>query len=100
MTRQFHVVVTPRAAEDIAALRAYLLERSPAGAENVRRAIVATFEHLGAFPLTGKNRPELNVRSTGVARYSYSIYFRISEDNVEIIHLRDDRRAPLEPGDI
>ena len=44
MTRRFRVVVTPRAAEDIATLRAYLIERSPAGAENVRRAIVAPLE--------------------------------------------------------
>ena len=100
MTRRFRMVVTPRAAEDIATLRAYLIERSPTGAENVRRAIVATLEHLSGFPLTGKNRPELQVRSIGVSRYNYTIYFRVAEDYVEIIHICDDRRASLEPGDI
>lgn len=49
---------------------------------------------------TALNRPELGVRSLGVTRYSYTIYYRIGSTSVEIVHVRDDRRAPLKAGDL
>ena len=100
MTQRLRIDVSPRAFEDITGIRDYLVERSPQGADNVRRAINATLEHLSQFPYTGRDRPELGVRSIGVARYSYTVYHRVHADRVEIIHVRDDRRKPLEHGDV
>lgn len=100
MTVARPVVLTPRALGDIERIRDYLLERSPSGADNVRQAIVATLEHLRDHPRLGRNRPELGVRSIGVPRYSYSIYYRIGDERIEIVHVRDDRQLPLTPGEL
>jgi plasmid stabilization system protein ParE len=48
----------------------------------------------------GRARPELGLRSVGVPRYSYTIYYRIAETHIEIVHVRDDRRQPLPPGEL
>jgi toxin ParE1/3/4 len=100
VTRRRTVVLTPRAFDDIKSIRDYLIEHSPQGAENVRRAINATLAQLSEFPFTGRDRPELGVRSVGVARYPYTIYHRVDETEVEIVHVRDDRRRPPAAADV
>lgn len=100
MTRKVRVELTPRAFADLTRIRDYLLERSPAGAENVRRAISTTLEHLSFHPMVGRDRPELGVRSIGVPRYSYTIYYRLNNEAAEVVHVRDDRRKPLESRDL
>ena len=100
MTRPLRIELTPRAFDDLVRIRDYLIARSPQGADNVRAAINTTLEQLQNFPLTGRDRPDLGVRSLGVARYSYTIYHRVHDDHVEVVHVRDDRRKPLAPGDV
>jgi plasmid stabilization system protein ParE len=100
MNRRPAIVLTPRAFDDLTRIRDYLMARSPHGAENVRLAINATLEQLQDFPLTGRYRPELGVRSISVARYPYTIYHRVHDDHVEIAHVRDNRRKPVSPGDV
>jgi toxin ParE1/3/4 len=100
MTPRLKVVLTPRALSDLIGIRDYLLDRSPVGAENVRRLISATIERLGSYPSLGRDRPELGVRSIGVPKYGYTIYYRAKVDAIEIIHVRDDRRQPLDAGDL
>ena len=100
MTARHQVVLTPRAFGDLTHIRDYLIERSPTGADNVRQAINTTLDHLSDHPGLGRDRPELGVRSVGVPRYSYTIYYRIAETHIEIVHVRDDRRKPLAPGDL
>lgn len=91
---------TRRAAADLAGIGDYIRERNPAAAINVETAIRSTIGLLADFPKLGRNRPELDARSLGVPRYPYTVYYRIEGDEVWIVHVRDDRRRPLEPGDI
>ena len=100
MTPSFKVELAPRAFADLSGIRDYLIQRSPTGAENVRTAFIATLERLSRHPLIGRNRPELRVRAIGVPRYTYTIYYRIVGDFVQIVHVRDDRRSPLRPGEV
>ncbi len=100
MSRPLRIELTPRAFDDLTQIRDYLIVRSPRGADNVRAAINATLEQLQDFPMTGRDRPTLGVRSISVARYSYTIYHRVHEAHVEVVHVRDDRRKPLAPGDV
>ncbi len=72
MSERVAVVVTPRAFADVEHIRNYLLERSPAAADNVRQAIVTTLEHLSFYPRLGRTRPELGVQSIGEPRYNYT----------------------------
>jgi toxin ParE1/3/4 len=94
------VVLTPRAFSDLENIRDFLVSRNPIGAENVRLAINATLDQLSYFPLTGRNRARLRVRSISVARFPYTIYYRLQDDRIVVIHVRDDRRAPLKAGDV
>ena len=96
----YAIALTPRAFDDLEQIREFLVSRSPAGADNVRQAINATLSHLSERPQLGRNRPDLAVRAIGVPRYHYSIYYRIGVRTIEIIHVRDDRRRPLAPGDL
>jgi toxin ParE1/3/4 len=100
MNGRHQVVLTPRAFADLTHIRDYLIARSQTGADNVRQAINTTLDHLADHPGLGRDRPELGVRSVGVPRYSYTVYYRVAVDQIEIVHVRDDRRKPLEPGDL
>ena len=91
---------TRRATADLAGVGDYIRERNPAAAINVETAIRSTIGLLADFPKLGRDRPQLDARSLGVPRYPYTIYYRIEGNEVWIVHVRDDRRRPLEPGDI
>ena len=99
MTDRWRVELTPRAYGDLTGSFDYLVHRIPAGAENVRVAIDATLDRLRDHPLMGRDRPELRVRSVGVPRFSYTISYRVIGDVVQIVHVRDDRRRPVKPGE-
>ena len=100
MTAHFTVELTPRAFADVSVIRAYLLQYSPAGADNVRAAFAEAIELLQTHPLIGRERSDLGVRTLGVRRYSYTLYYRVDAQIVQVLHVRDDRRQPLQPGQI
>jgi plasmid stabilization system protein ParE len=54
--------VTEQAADQIAAINAYLAERSPLGARNVQLAMDATFMQLTHFPGLGRRQRTVGVR--------------------------------------
>lgn len=91
---------TPRALADVIAIADYIREHNPTAAERVGQAIESSIGRLIKNPRLGIDRPDLAVRKLGVPRYPYSVYYRVAEDRIEIVHIRDDRRKPLEPGDL
>jgi toxin ParE1/3/4 len=88
--------LTEQAADQIAAINAYLVERSPRGARNVQLAIDATFTRLTSFPGLGRKQRTAGVRKIGVGRYPYNVYYIIDEnaDELVIISVRHTSRAP------
>ena len=40
------------------------------------------------------------MRKLFVPKYPYTIYYRVENDEVWIVHIRDGRRKPLERGDV
>ncbi len=94
------IVYTRRAVADIIAIADYIREHRPAASVRVADAITATVAHLAENPKLGMDRIDLGVRKIGVRRYSYSIYYKLRGEMIEIVHVRDDRRKPLEPGDV
>ena len=91
---------TPRARSDLGSIFDYITERNPTAAQVVKAEIVFTIGLLADFPELGVDRPHLEVRALGVARYPYTIYYRIEGTDVWLIHIRDDRREPLRPGEL
>ena len=88
--------LTEQAANQIAAINAYLVVRSPLGARNVQLALDATFTQLTKFPGLGRRQRTAGVRKIGVGRYSYNVYYSIDEHagEIVIISVRHTSRAP------
>lgn len=87
--------LSPRALDDLAEIRAYLLPRSPRGAENVRIAITDTMDLLVQFPHCGRSTDIGKIRLLPVVRFRYLIYHTVAASEVVIVHVRHaSRDAP------
>ncbi len=94
------VRLASRAVRDLEDIRAYLVERSPVGAEQVRQHIAATIDRLGDFPLLGRATDEPGVRVLPLTRYPYLIFYAVLADTVAILHIRHGAREPLDPSEL
>jgi toxin ParE1/3/4 len=83
---------TQRALADLSDIRAYLVERSPQGAERVRSQIAATIDLLSSFPMIGRTTDEPGVRVVQLTRYPYRIFHVVETDAVVILHIRHSAR--------
>jgi plasmid stabilization system protein ParE len=81
-------------------LLTYIRQDNPAAAIEVETAIRSTIDLLAEFPKIGRDRPDLDARALGIPRYPYTAYYRVERDEVWIVHVRDGRRKPVEPGDL
>lgn len=90
------LLLTEQAADQIAEINAYLVQRSPAGARNLQQAIDATFAQLAMFPGLGRLQRTKGVRKIGVGRFPYKAYYIVDEqaDEVVIVSVRPTSRAP------
>jgi plasmid stabilization system protein ParE len=91
---------TRRALLDLVNIADYISERNPSAAIKVETAIRSSIDLLADFPMLGRNLPELHARALGVPRYPYTAYYRIKDEKISILHVRDNRRRPLERGDL
>ena len=85
---------TPRAAGDLADILSYLDERSPQGAQNVKKALHKAVALIGRHPQIGRNSNVEDTRVFPVGRYPYLIYWSIEAGEVWIVHIRHARRRP------
>jgi plasmid stabilization system protein ParE len=72
----------------------YLMERSPAGAQNVVHAIFAAIHDVAQNPLGARRTSDPSVRVKVVSRYGYKIFYSVEADAVEILHVRHGARRP------
>jgi plasmid stabilization system protein ParE len=91
---------TRQALADLVTIADYIRERNPRAAVKVETAIRSSIDLLADFPRLGRDRPDLEARALGIARYPYTAYYRIEDEEVWIVHFRDDRRKPVEPDDL
>jgi plasmid stabilization system protein ParE len=91
---------TRQAVSDIPAIGEYIREANPSAAIQVEAAIRSAIDLLADFPKIGRDRPNLDARSLGIPRYPYTAYYRLEGEEVWIVHVRDDRRKPLERRDL
>jgi toxin ParE1/3/4 len=85
---------TPRARSDLRAIIAYIVDRNPAGARNVRRSMDRTLELIGQYPERGRRVGEQGTRVLPVGRYPYLIYWSIEAGEAWIVHIRHASRRP------
>ena len=89
---------SPQARDDLDKIFQYLHERSPSGADNVMRAIYAAIQFLAERPLASQATERPGIRVKIVRRYRFKIFYALSEQAVDIIHVRHSARRPWEVG--
>jgi toxin ParE1/3/4 len=92
-----NVVYAPRALRDLESISAYLIERNPAGAINVLRAIKSSIDTLSFFPQVGRLIDNAGHRRVPVLRYPYLVFYRIEGDELLVLHIRHTSRRPIDP---
>lgn len=91
---------TRRAFSDVAAIADFVSVHNRSAAIEIEDAIRSTVDLLADFPLLGRSRPDLNARALGVPRHPFTIYYRIERNEIWFLHIRDDRRKPLEGDEL
>jgi toxin ParE1/3/4 len=91
---------TRQAVADLDDIADYIRTHNPLAAVAVETAVRSTINLLADFPRIGSHRPQLDARALRTPRHLYTVYYRIEGDEVWIVHIRDDRRKPPEPGDL
>jgi len=89
---------TRRSQADVKAIFEYLGERSPRGADSVKRALKKTFDLIGNYPHVGRRSGEQDTRVLPVGHYPYLIYWSIEADEIVIVHIRHAAREPWKEG--
>jgi plasmid stabilization system protein ParE len=89
---------SPRALGDIERISEYLAERSPSGAQHVLEDIYAAIEFIANQPEASESTDNPTIRVKIVLRYRYKIFYRVSNDSVDIVHVRHTSRRPWQRG--
>jgi toxin ParE1/3/4 len=92
------VVFTEAAIEDLENIAAVLAASFPDVAPAVERRLGLVIARIARWPASAKRVVERpNVRVAPLVRYPYHIFYRATDDAVEILHIsHTSRRAPWE----
>ena len=91
------VIFTQAALKDLDDILNYLQTNFPTLIEPFERRIQATVARLSKWPESAPltvERPGL--RAASLVRYPYRIFYRVSDEMIEIIRIRHTSRAPLD----
>jgi toxin ParE1/3/4 len=81
------------AEEDLFEIWAYLRrEASISVADRVARRIIGSCQRLSAWPYSGRNRDDLLLGIRSIVSSPYVVFYRVSDDNVEIVRVLHGRR--------
>jgi len=89
------VVYTDDALSDLAAIADWLSVHYPTVAPAVERRIRRVVAHIARWPASARrtvSRPD--VRMVPLGRYPYKIFYRVSGDTVEILHIHHAAQQP------
>ena len=88
---------TETASADLGDILSYLIERNPAAAATVGKAIEVTLARIAAFPASAQATDEPTVRMAPAGRFPYLIFYIVAENEVRIIRvLHGARLRPWE----
>jgi toxin ParE1/3/4 len=94
------VVYTDDALTDLAAIADWLMVHYPTIAPAVERRIRRVVAHIARWPASARratSRPDIRVVALG--RYPYKIFYRVTDDAIEIIHIHHAARQPWDLAD-
>ncbi len=103
MARQFRVIVTPKAADDIRQEHQWLQERNPRAAGEWLSGIRKLVLGLASMPESHVVAPESAEFDVEIRRALYGhatrwrVYFTITGETVQVLHVRHGRRSDWQP---
>ncbi|WP_315778526.1 MULTISPECIES: type II toxin-antitoxin system RelE/ParE family toxin [unclassified Bradyrhizobium] len=92
------VVYTDEALRDLEDVAVWLADHYPIIAPAVERRIKRVVAHIARWPSSARrvaDRPD--VRAASLGRYPYKIFYRITGDTIEILHIHHAARQPWIP---
>jgi plasmid stabilization system protein ParE len=95
------IVFLPSSDEDVRWFTRYYRNIFPPGARNARARLEQTLVTLRATPRVGQLVAEPDQRRYRVLRTPFSIVYRIADDRIEILRIRDGRASggDLDPSE-
>jgi len=103
MARQYRVIVTPKAADDIRQEHGWLQERNPRAAEDWLAGMRKLILGLALMPESHAVAPESTEFDVEIRRALHGrstrwrVYFTISGGDVQVLHVRHGRRSDWQP---
>jgi len=103
MGRQYRVIVTPKAADDLRQEHAWLQERNPRAAEDWLTGMRKLILGLASMPQAHAVAPESAEFNVEIRRALYRratrwrVYFTIMDETVQVLHVRHGRRSDWQP---
>lgn len=89
------VVYTDEALRDIEEIAEYLSAHYPTIASTVQARIRAVVRHIGYWPEGARRaRGRRDTRVIPLGRYPYKVFYRITDESVEILHAHHAARKP------
>ena len=87
------VVYTDEALKDLAAIADWLMVHYPSVAPVVERRIRHVVAHISRWPASARRTSgRTDVRVVPLGRYPYKIFYRVTADAVEILHIHHAAR--------
>ncbi len=92
--------ITPRAEEDLARLRDYILDRNELAAERVRVRIERSVNILLDHPHIAQRTSRPGVFRSTVPGYGYKLFFMIEHGALVLLHVRHGARDEPDLADL
>jgi addiction module RelE/StbE family toxin len=88
-----NVKFTRKAQADLDQLRAFISQENPAAASRLVTRLLELSWRLADNPKEGRRTDEPGVHVLIVARLNYLIFYRLSETELQILHIRHTSRS-------
>ena len=88
---------TPQARADLDSIFSYVSQHSPRTAVRINRLIVQMINGLADFPEIGP-AADFDARVLLVGRFPYRVFYRIRDQEIQILHIRHTSRRPWRGG--
>jgi toxin ParE1/3/4 len=78
----------------------YSINVSPALARSVEERLIQAIERIRSMPEAAPRVSQRShIRAIAVVRYPFRIFYRLRDDNIDILHVRHTSRRPAAPGE-
>jgi len=89
------VVYTEEALNDLEAIAHWLTAHYPAVTPAIERRIRGVIAHIARWPQSARCSAEREgVRVVSLGRYPYKIFYRVTDQTVEVLHIHHTSRQP------